>query len=71
MNYNIVKEMIDPTGKKIYILLTDGLSQIWEVETEKEAQRIAIMMTENSDSGGFIKLENHANENENTKEKNT
>ena len=31
MNYNIVKEMIDPTGKKIYILLTDGGSQIGEV----------------------------------------
>ena len=56
MNYNIVKEMIDPTGKKIYILLTDGLSQIWEVETEKEAQRIATMMTENSDSGWVYKI---------------
>ena len=56
MNYNIVKEMIDPKGKKSYVLLTDGLSQIWEVKTEKEAQRIATMMTENSDSGWDYKI---------------
>jgi|TARA_R110002072_G_scaffold201390_1_gene359137 hypothetical protein len=55
MPYNIVKEMIDQTGKKSYILLTDGLSQIWEVKNEKEAQRIAKMMTENSDSGWVYK----------------
>ena len=52
MPYNIVKEMIDPkTGNKSFVLLTDGLSQIWDVKSEKEAQRIATMMTENSDSG--------------------
>ena len=55
MPYNIVKEMIDQTGKKSYILLTDGVSQIWEVKKEKEAQRIAKMMTENSDSGWVYK----------------
>ncbi len=36
MPYNIVKEMIDQTGKKSYILLTDGLSQIWEVKMKKK-----------------------------------
>ena len=52
MPYNILKEMKDPnTGKKSYVLLTDGLSQIWEIKTEKEANRITKMMTENSDSG--------------------
>jgi len=55
MPYNIVKEMIDQTGKKSYVLLTDGLSQIWEVKNEKEAQRIAKMMTANSDSGWVYK----------------
>ena len=55
MPYNIVKEMIDQTGKKSYVLLTDGLSQIWDVKTEKEAQRISTMMTENSDSGWVYK----------------
>ena len=49
--------MLDPSsGKKSYILLTDGLSQIWDVETEKEAKRIAKMMTENSDSGWVYKI---------------
>ena len=57
MSYNIVKEMKDPkTGKKSFVLLTDGLSQIWDVEKEKEAQRIATMMTENSDSGWVYKV---------------
>jgi len=57
MPYNIVKEMRDPkTGNKSYILLTDGLSQIWDVKTEKEATRIATMMTQNSDSGWVYKV---------------
>ena len=56
MSYNIIKEMIDQTGKKSYVLLTDGLSQKWDVEKEKEAQRIATMMTENSDSGWVYKI---------------
>ena len=52
MAYNILKEMQDPnTGKKSYVLLTDGLSQIWEIKKEKEATRITTMMNENSDSG--------------------
>jgi|MGYP003111278348 hypothetical protein len=56
MHYNIVKEMTDPAGKKSYVLLTDGLSQIWDVETEKEAERISTMLTENSDSGWVYKI---------------
>jgi hypothetical protein len=56
MPYNIVKEMIDHAGKKSYVLLTDGLSQIWDVETEKEAERISTMLTENSDSGWVYKI---------------
>ena len=52
MPYNILKEMKHPnTGKKSYVLLTDGLSQIWEIKNEKEATRITKMMNENSDSG--------------------
>ena len=57
MAYNIVKEMTDKTtGKQNYILLTDGLSQIWEIKEEKEAKRIANMLTENSDSGWSYKI---------------
>ena len=62
MSYNILKEMIDPkTGKKSYILLTDGLSQIWEIETQQEAERISTMMTENSDSGWVYKIRKTCN----------
>ena len=62
MPYNIVKEMIDPkTGNKSFVLLTDGLSQIWDVKNEKEAQRIATMMTEKSDRGWFYKIRKTCN----------
>ena len=68
MAYNILKEMKDPnTGKQSYVLLTDGLSQIWEVETEKEAKRIAKMLTENSDSGWNYKIRKNCSQNEDTK----
>ena len=57
MPYNILKVMKDPnTEKKSYVLLTDGLSQIWEIKSEKEATRIAKMMSENSDSGWNYKI---------------
>ncbi len=56
MTYNIVKEMIDRKGKKSYVLLTDGLSQIWDIKTEKEAERISTVLTENSESGWVYKI---------------
>jgi len=57
MPYNIVKEMLNPiTGKLTHVLLTDGLSQIWELEDEKEAINIATLMTQNSDSGWKYKI---------------
>lgn len=52
MAYNIVKIMKDPnTGKKVNVLLTDGLSQIWSISKLEEVTRIVNMMEENSDSG--------------------
>jgi len=52
MAYNIIKIMRDAqTGRKTHVLLTDGLSQIWDIKKKDEAQRIATMLTENSDSG--------------------
>tara|TARA_R110000765_G_scaffold87599_1_gene167927 strand:+ start:1244 stop:1444 length:201 start_codon:yes stop_codon:yes gene_type:complete len=52
MSYNIMKIMKDPTtGKKMNVLLTDGLSQIWTIKKLEEVTRIVNMMEENSDSG--------------------
>ena len=52
MAYNIMKIMKDPkTGKKVNVLLTDGLSQIWSIKKLSEVTRIVHMMEENSDSG--------------------
>ena len=51
MSYNIIKVMTDSKGHKTHVLLTDGLSQIWEIKTKTEAERIANLLSENSDSG--------------------
>lgn len=51
MSYNIIKVMTNPKGHKTHVLLTDGLSQIWEIKTKAEAERIANLLSENSDSG--------------------
>ena len=51
MSYNILKIMMNNKGKKVHVLLTDGLSQIWEIKKKKEAYRIATALSENSDSG--------------------
>ena len=39
------------TGKSTYVLLTDGLSQIWDIKKKEEATRITNMLNENTDSG--------------------
>jgi|TARA_R110002153_G_scaffold8154_1_gene35448 hypothetical protein len=52
MTYNILKSMKDSkTGKQVYVLLTDGLSEIWDLPSEEEANRLINIMNENSDSG--------------------
>jgi len=57
MGYNIMKIMKDPnTGKKMHVLLTDGLSQIWDITTLQEAEKISVMLTENSDSGHVYEI---------------
>ena len=43
--------MTNSSGQKTHVLLTDGLSQIWEIKTKAEAERIANLLSENSDSG--------------------
>ena len=52
MAFSIVKTMTNnETGKPIFVLLTNGLSEIWESQSEEEAIRLADMLSENSDSG--------------------
>ena len=52
MAYNIIKIMMDPkTGQKTHVLLTDGLSEIWDINKKEEAVRITTMLNENTDSG--------------------
>ncbi len=43
--------MTNQKGQRTHVLLTDGLSQIWEIKKKSEAEKTAKMLTENSDSG--------------------
>ena len=64
MAYNIIKIMTDPkTGQKTHVLLTDGLSQIWDIKKKEEALRISTMLTENSDSGHKYEVRGTCNRN--------
>jgi hypothetical protein len=52
MAFSIIKTMTNnETGKSVFVLLTNGLSEIWETQNEEEAIKLANMLTENSDSG--------------------
>jgi len=52
MAFSIIKTMTNnETGKSVFVLLTNGLSEIWETSNEEEAIKLASMLTENSDSG--------------------
>ena len=52
MSYNIVKKMRDPvTGKKMNVLLLDGLSEILEIRGLDKALKMAEIFNENTDSG--------------------
>jgi len=52
MAFSIVKTMTNnETGKPVFVLLTNGLSEIWETNDEEEAIKLAEMLSENSDSG--------------------
>tara|TARA_R110001592_G_scaffold133540_1_gene348813 strand:+ start:1927 stop:2112 length:186 start_codon:yes stop_codon:yes gene_type:complete len=52
MAFSIIKTMTNnETGKSVFVLLTNGLSEIWETNNEEEATKLADMLTENSDSG--------------------
>ena len=62
MAYNIIKIMRDPkSGTKTHVLLTDGLSQIWDIKKKEEAIRIATMLNENSDSGHHYEIRGTCN----------
>ncbi len=54
--YVIRKLMTDRYGKKINVLLTDGHSEVLEFNNLKEAEKITLVMNENSDSGWFYSV---------------
>lgn len=49
--YVIRKVMTDKYGKKINVLITDGHSEVLEFDNLNEAEKIALVLNENSDSG--------------------
>jgi hypothetical protein len=60
MGYNIVKVMVDEKGKILHILLTDGLSEILEIDEISYAMNMVKVLNENSDSGWDYQLRTSA-----------
>lgn len=60
MGYNIVKVMVDNRGNKVHVLLTDGLSQVWEISEIEKATEMVKILNENSDSGWEYQLRTSA-----------
>ena len=50
MGFNIVKTIIQD-NKKLHVLLTNGVSEIMEIDTRETAEHMCRIFTENSDSG--------------------
>ena len=50
MGFNIVKTIIQD-NKKLHVLLTNGVSEIMEIDTREIAENMCKIFTENSDSG--------------------
>ena len=57
MPYLIIKKMEDkPSGKTLFTVLNDGLSQIMEIDNKKKAEHLVNVFNENSDSGWIYEL---------------
>jgi hypothetical protein len=56
MTYNIIKKMKKLDGKSMFVLLTDGLSQIMEIDEKSKAINFINVLNENSDNGCVYKL---------------
>jgi len=56
MSYNILKTMTDSSGKKICILLLDGLSSILEIKELDKALDMIAILNKNSDSGWIYEV---------------
>ena len=54
--YMIKKIMVKPNGKKTHTLLTDGHSEILEINHENIAKNVIGVLNENSDSGWVYEL---------------
>lgn len=54
--YTIKKRMLLDNGKIIHVLLTNGQSEILEIEDKREAERLVEILNINSDSGWIYSL---------------
>lgn len=54
--YVIRKVMTDRYGKKVNVLLTNGHSEILEFNNLDEAQKLTLVLNENSDSGWLYSI---------------
>ena len=51
MGFNIVKKLITQDNKIQHVLLTNGVSEIMEIDDRETAENMCKIFNENSDSG--------------------
>lgn len=50
-HYCIVKMVKSISGVELPVIMLDSHDEVWEFETEKEAEQMATILEKNSDSG--------------------
>ena len=51
MGFNIIKTIKTQDNKTLHVLLTNGVSEIMEIDNRETAENMCRIFTENSDSG--------------------
>ena len=52
-SYQIKKIMKNPSGKTMHVLLLGGNSEVLEIKSKKEADKMCSVLNNNTDSGWF------------------
>ena len=55
-SFIIIKEIEQPNGKILPVIMLDGQSTVWEFDSKSGAQKMADRLSFNSDSGWTYKI---------------
>lgn len=55
-SFQIKKIMKNPSGRTMHVLLLDGNSEVLEIKSKKEADKMCDILNLNTDSGWFYEV---------------